>query len=54
MLNLLSNAIRFTFQGGITVAVSKEFHLDDHEIISDRGKLLEIRVSDSGIGLTEE
>lgn len=54
MLNLLSNAIRFTLQGGITVSVSKEFHLNEFEPSPDRGKLLEIRVSDSGIGLNEE
>jgi len=54
-LNLLSNAIRFTGAGGIslqvkTIAGNKDsFGIESLENILD--KVLEIRIADSGIGL---
>lgn len=48
LLNLIGNAVKFTEQGGITLAVS--FRQDGN---APRG-LLSIRVCDTGIGITEE
>ncbi|GAB5380213.1 MAG: hypothetical protein Alis3KO_25220 [Aliiglaciecola sp.] len=44
--NLLSNALKFTEQGLISVSVNKKY--------SEQGVLLEFSVKDTGIGLTEE
>ncbi|TRY33145.1 response regulator [Aliiglaciecola sp. M165] len=44
--NLLSNALKFTEQGLISVSVNKKY--------SEQGVLLEFSVKDTGIGLSEE
>jgi PAS domain S-box-containing protein len=41
ILNLLSNAFKYTFEGGIRIA------------LADRGDHVEIRVTDSGVGIPE-
>ncbi len=46
LLNLLSNAAKFTESGIITLAVSRETHSQGDRIL--------FRVSDTGIGMTEE
>jgi len=47
LMNLLSNALKFTFQGGIFVKARliKDF---------DREEFLEFEISDTGIGIKEE
>ncbi|MBV8866546.1 MAG: hypothetical protein JO210_14225 [Acidobacteriaceae bacterium] len=47
LLNLLDNAIKFTAQGNVTLAVNLES-------ISDRDAFLQFAVRDSGIGISEE
>ena len=46
VLNLISNACKFTEKGKITVGVNK--------IVQDGGDLIAIDVSDTGIGMSEE
>ena len=46
VLNLISNACKFTEKGKITVGVNK--------IVQDGGDLISIDVSDTGIGMSEE
>ena len=48
ILNLLSNAIKFTKQGSIKINVTSK------EINEDGQQELEVRISDSGIGIPEE
>ena len=46
LLNLLSNALKFTFEGIITINCS---------MIEDEGKWsLQISVTDSGVGISDE
>ncbi|MDQ7825212.1 MAG: response regulator [Candidatus Eremiobacteraeota bacterium] len=46
MLNLISNAAKFTENGAITLKVSREYH--------EEGDWIHLSVSDTGIGMTEE
>lgn len=49
LANLVSNAVKFTMTGGITISVRSE------ALIEDEGALtLSIAVTDSGIGMTED
>src|SRR5205085_589686 len=47
LMNLISNAVKFTDQGGIVVSVRKESE-------TEGGALLRFAVSDTGIGITAE
>ena len=47
VLNLVSNAVKFTFQGKITVSVDL-LHEDDEKVI------LKFAITDTGIGISEE
>lgn len=44
MVNLLSNSLKFTFRGSITVSLNYEEHLEE----------LKVTVSDTGIGIKDE
>lgn len=48
-MNLLSNAIRFTYYGGITITICTEVTVED---LTE--KVVEVRITDSGIGMDEE
>ncbi|CAK79579.1 unnamed protein product (macronuclear) [Paramecium tetraurelia] len=63
ILNLLTNAIKFTLQGKITVEVKKKTYVPSYfgiidevqsQIYLDDSNLLEIHIKDSGVGMDEE
>ncbi|CAD8066099.1 unnamed protein product [Paramecium sonneborni] len=63
ILNLLTNAIKFTYQGGITVEVKKNkyspscFGIIDEvqsQLSQEDSNILEIYIKDSGLGMDEE
>jgi CheY-like chemotaxis protein len=56
VLNLLSNAFKFTAHGGVTLAVSKASRgwSPTHPILGDADSAIEITVSDTGIGIPED
>lgn len=47
LLNLISNAVKFTDKGGITIVVT-------HQIRNGTGMLLQVMIKDSGIGIPEK
>lgn len=47
LINLVSNALKFTEQGGVTVSLSQLSAHDDHDLLC-------FRVRDTGIGITKE
>ncbi len=49
LLNLVSNAYKFTPEGGTVKVIAKEMHS-----VGDDKNIYEIRVSDSGIGMSKE
>jgi HAMP domain-containing protein/signal transduction histidine kinase/CheY-like chemotaxis protein len=53
VLNLLSNAFKFTAQGGVTLRVRAAIHgwSANHPVLRDSEQALEISVSDTGIGI---
>jgi HAMP domain-containing protein/signal transduction histidine kinase/DNA-binding response OmpR family regulator len=56
VLNLLSNAFKFTSQGGVTLAVrcASSGWSPSHPVLRTAEKAIEIAVSDSGIGIPED
>ena len=48
LINLIGNAIKFTDQGGVTVAVETELTTDSEAMVN-----LEVSVTDTGIGFSE-
>jgi CheY-like chemotaxis protein len=56
VLNLLSNAFKFTAQGGVTLAVrtATQGWSSTHPVLRDEEMAIEIAVSDSGIGIPED
>jgi signal transduction histidine kinase/DNA-binding response OmpR family regulator/HAMP domain-containing protein len=56
VLNLLSNAFKFTAHGGVTLAVSQARRgwSPTHPILGDADVAIEISVSDTGIGIPED
>jgi signal transduction histidine kinase len=46
LLNLISNALKFTFEGSITVSISQE--------LKNGKEIIEFSVEDTGIGIKEE
>jgi signal transduction histidine kinase/DNA-binding response OmpR family regulator len=56
VLNLLSNAFKFTAEGGVTLAV-RQAHSGwslTHPVLRDQDVAIEIAVSDTGIGIPED
>jgi len=56
VLNLLSNAFKFTAQGGVTLAVrsAKAGWSTNHPVLRGAEQAIEIAVTDSGIGIPED
>jgi CheY-like chemotaxis protein len=56
VLNLLSNAFKFTAQGRVTLAVRKvhEGWSEAHPVLGDAEAAIEITVTDTGIGIPED
>ncbi|WP_230487698.1 HAMP domain-containing protein [Novosphingobium sp. ES2-1] len=56
VLNLLSNAFKFTAAGGVTLSVRKarEGWSPSHPVLGELDAALEIAVSDTGIGIPED
>src|SRR5271166_2322535 len=54
--NLLSNAFKFTDQGGVRLSVfqSESGWSDNHPILSNAGAVVAFEVADSGIGIPQE
>jgi signal transduction histidine kinase/DNA-binding response OmpR family regulator/HAMP domain-containing protein len=56
VLNLLSNAFKFTAAGGVTLAVrlAQEGWSPSHPVLEELGSAIEIAVTDTGIGIPED
>jgi signal transduction histidine kinase/CheY-like chemotaxis protein len=56
VLNLLSNAFKFTAQGGVTLAVrsADKGWSPNHPVLRNADKAIEISVTDTGIGIPED
>jgi signal transduction histidine kinase/CheY-like chemotaxis protein len=56
VLNLLSNAFKFTAQGGVTLSVREatEGWSPMHPVLSEADHVIEIEVTDTGIGIPED
>jgi signal transduction histidine kinase/DNA-binding response OmpR family regulator/HAMP domain-containing protein len=56
VLNLLSNAFKFTARGGVTLAVrcAKSGWSKNHPVLQGAERAIEIAVTDSGIGIPQE
>jgi CheY-like chemotaxis protein len=56
VLNLLSNAFKFTAKGGVTLAVScaSGGWSREHPVLRNAAKAVQIEVTDTGIGIPEE
>jgi CheY-like chemotaxis protein len=56
VLNLLSNAFKFTSKGGVTLAVScaDKGWSRNHPVLSTANRAIEISVTDTGIGIPED
>ncbi|HTQ96484.1 MAG TPA: response regulator, partial [Candidatus Acidoferrum sp.] len=54
--NLLSNAFKFTEQGGVRISVSVAAHgwSEDHPILSTAASVIAFEVTDTGIGIPQE
>ncbi len=53
IVNLMGNAIKFTSEGEVTLAVELE-HVDDRHLGGGHGQTIHFRVSDSGCGIPDE
>mmetsp|Transcript_25751 Transcript_25751/g.29653 ORF Transcript_25751/g.29653 Transcript_25751/m.29653 type:complete len:202 (-) Transcript_25751:319-924(-) len=49
LMNLVSNAYKFTYQGGITLDIARQSFVQDFE----RHRCLRISVTDTGVGISE-
>src|SRR5690606_6206289 len=56
VLNLLSNAFKFTSEGGVTLSVrlAREGWNPSHPVLSEADRAIEIEVRDTGIGIPED
>jgi CheY-like chemotaxis protein len=56
VLNLLSNAFKFTAQGGVTLSVrpARSGWSKSHPVLREADTVIEIAVSDTGIGIPED
>jgi CheY-like chemotaxis protein len=56
ILNLLSNAFKFTSKGGVTMSVrtATKGWSTSHPVLRNAGRAIEIAVTDTGIGIPEE
>jgi HAMP domain-containing protein/signal transduction histidine kinase/CheY-like chemotaxis protein len=56
VLNLLSNAFKFTAEGGVTLAVrlAQDGWSPSHPVLREQGHAVQIEVTDSGIGIPED
>jgi signal transduction histidine kinase len=54
--NLLSNAFKFTEQGGVRLSISAATSgwAERHQILSNAGSVIAFEVSDTGIGIPSE
>jgi len=54
--NLLSNAFKFTAQGSVTlhVGLAREGWTSDHPVLSQAPEVVELSVTDTGIGIAQE
>src|SRR6185369_5125714 len=54
--NLLSNAFKFTAQGGVRLSVSEVTNgwTPNHQVLSQAGRVVSFEVADTGIGIPPE